>query len=293
MFKDKTYFKGILYGLIAASIWGGFPVMTRYGVSKSSLDALDITFIRFIISGLLLLPYFIYQTNFKKNKKVKVKGVVLMTIGLGAPYMLTIAEGLKMAPVQIFAIVTPSIMIIFTLVIGSFVFKNRINLKEYIGVFSILIGLILVGYFTFTQLNFNSYLFFILGGVLWAVYTISSKYYCDSALYSTAIVCVFSMILYTPFYLFLKGGYIFSIDLNVILPQVFYQGILVSIVALFFYSRSVLILGSTKGSIFGALVPVLATIISYFFLKEEIIVLTVFGLILITSGIFITILKKN
>lgn len=284
---NKNYGLGITYGITAALIWAAFPVMTRFGVAKSNFDALDMTFIRFITSGILVSPYLLIS----KHRKVPFAGLVTMMMGLGAPYMLTIALGLKFSPVEFFAVITPTSMIIFSLLLNRFFMKKDISTNEYVGIFIIMIGVVFSGYFSVNNSDIIAYLLFILGGLLWAIYTISSQYYCDSALYATALVSFSSMIIYTPLYIYLKGLDIFLVPISTLAPQIIYQGILVSIVALFFYSKSVFLLGSTLGSVFAALVPALAILISAFTLNEIPSLFSILGLFTITIGMVITIFK--
>lgn len=57
--QTRRRMKGILRGLAAALIWGGFQMMTRLGGAHSSLDMLDAAFPRFAVSCLLLPPLLI------------------------------------------------------------------------------------------------------------------------------------------------------------------------------------------------------------------------------------------
>nr|WP_174506039.1 DMT family transporter [Acinetobacter sp. Marseille-Q1620] len=290
MNKINTYWTGVICGLLAALIWAAFPVMTRFGVARSSFDAWDMTFIRFIFSGLLSIPYLLYSRT-RQYKKIPIHGICLMVFGLGAPYMFIIASGLKLAPVEQFAVVTPASMIVFSLFLGLIFLKNKIYINEILGISVIVSGVVLVGYYASSGSNIYSYLLFLIGGMMWAIYTVSSRYYCDSALYATALVSLFSMLLFAPVYLALKGFEIFSVPFNILIPQLIYQGLLVSIVALFFYSKSVFLLGSTAGSVFAALVPALATIISAISLHELPHFYSVIGLIIITIGMILTIVR--
>ncbi|MFW1841171.1 EamA/RhaT family transporter, partial [Acinetobacter gyllenbergii] len=71
-----------------------------------------------------------------------------MMMVLGAPYMLTIALGLKFSPVEFFAVITPTSMIIFSLLLKRFFMKKDISTNEYVGIFIIMIGVVFSGYFS-------------------------------------------------------------------------------------------------------------------------------------------------
>ena len=47
--------KGISFGLATAIIWGTWPVLSRFGVQQNLL-AVDVAMLRFLVSGLIMLP---------------------------------------------------------------------------------------------------------------------------------------------------------------------------------------------------------------------------------------------
>ena len=53
---SSAYTRGALYGLAAVSIWAGNIVVAGLGL-RSSLTPWDISAIRFLVAGLLLLPF--------------------------------------------------------------------------------------------------------------------------------------------------------------------------------------------------------------------------------------------
>lgn len=172
--------------------------------------------------------------------------------------------------------------------------QNKILINEYVGIAIILGGVISIGILAFDESNIYSFLLFLLGGAMWAMYTVSSRHFCSSALHATALVSIISLIVYAPLYFYMKSFDIFSFPIEVLMPQLLYQGVFVSLVALYFYSKSVLILGATGGSVFAALVPALATIISALTLYELPKLSSIIGLIVISLGMIITIIKwKN
>ena len=54
--QNKMMIKGYLYSFAAVSIWAGWMVFTRMGL-QTALNVEDITAIRYLTAGLLLLPY--------------------------------------------------------------------------------------------------------------------------------------------------------------------------------------------------------------------------------------------
>ncbi|MET4898562.1 DMT family transporter [Sphingomonadaceae bacterium jetA1] len=162
--QTRRRLTGILCGLAAALIWGGFPVMTRLGVAHSSLDMFDVTFLRFAVSGLLLLPPLV-RSGFGK---IGFLPVALMVFGIGAPYMLIVSYGLTQAPVGVFAVTTPGSMIAFSGLLSALWLRNRISRGERISLLTITAGICLAGYYEFTGMagRGNALGVFLIGGFL-------------------------------------------------------------------------------------------------------------------------------
>lgn len=274
---------GVLCGLAAALIWGAFPVATRFGIEHTSLDGYDITFIRFGVSGIILFPFLLASGL----KGLGWKQVTLMVVGIGAPYMLIVSLGLTDAPVERFAVITPGSMIIFSVVLGAYFLNNKLTPREMVGVMTIVCGIFLIGYNSFGRPlpgSLYSFALFVLGGLMWATYTIATRRYNVGSMHATIVVSVYSMILYTPFYFLVKGDSFLQHSPRDLIFQAVYQGVLVSIFALFFYSKAVFLLGSTVGSTFAALVPGAAVVLAAIFLGEQLSALSIAGLSTVTLG---------
>ena len=84
-----------MFGIAAASIWAGWSAVTRLAVT-TSLDAWDIAALRFSVAGLLLAP--IVSRRGLARDRLGWPGLAAIVAGLGAPYVLVAAAGLRFAP---------------------------------------------------------------------------------------------------------------------------------------------------------------------------------------------------
>lgn len=254
--------------------------------NSASLDNLDVTALRYGVSGLLLLPFLLW----KGIKNIGGIPIFLMVLGAGAPYMMVVSLGLTYSNASHFGVITPSTMMIFSTVASILFLRDKLDKARYIGLFFILIGVIIIGWKSLNSNESSSYLggiCFLVGGVLWGTYTIAAKKWGLDPLHSTAIVSVFSMAIYLPFYISERG-----IDLVVtvsaeILTQAIYQGALSAFLALFLYTKAVSLLGGTTGSIFAALVPVIAMLLAIPMLEEIPTTIEVIGAVAVTMGMII------
>nr|WP_175801344.1 DMT family transporter [Burkholderia anthina] len=287
--KHNEWLTGIGYGLLAALIWGGFPVVTRLGVTHAALDAFDIAFIRFAVSGTLLLPVVLRRGV----RTLHPTAIVLMVIGAGAPYILTVAAALSRAPVGYFAL-TPGSMIAFTTVLGRWIARETLSAARIAGIVAILAGMALAASDALSgAIGPLAVALFVLGGLLWAVYNVTTKHAAAGALHATAIVSVGSALLYCPLYLVVRGGAVLHAPVAAIATQAIYQGVLMSVLALYCFSRAVVALGPAIGATFAALMPLLATLEAALLLGERPHATALAGIAVVTAGMIVSLVSRK
>lgn len=287
--KHNEWLTGIGYGLLAALIWGGFPVVTRLGVTHAALDAFDIAFIRFAVSGTLLLPVVLRRGV----RSLRPSAIVLMVIGAGAPYILTVAAALSRAPVGYFAL-TPGSMIAFTAVLSRWIARETLSAARIAGIVTILAGMALATSDALSgAIGPLALALFVLGGLLWAVYNVTTKHAAAGALHATAIVSVGSALLYCPLYLVARGDAVLHAPVAAIATQAIYQGVLMSVLALYCFSRAVVALGPAIGATFAALMPLLATLEAALLLGERPHAAALAGIAVVTAGMIASLVSRR
>lgn len=282
---------GIGLGIATALIWGSWPVFSRLSVEQN-LNAHDITALRFGVAGLVLLPY-LWR---KGLAGLPWKAPALMVCGAGAPYIFLSVVGLKYAPAGHFGVITPSTMLVYASLAGWLFMNDKPGPKRIMGLVLIVAGVACVGWEGFTNSHEKAWigdLIFILGGFLWATYTVSSKMYGVGSLHATALVSVFSMMLYLPIYLIFDLGNMGEASMTEILSQGFFQGILVAIIALICFTQAVAILGVSRGSVFGAMVPCMVLLFAIPVLDEWPTKIELLGLATVTAGMILALFKSK
>ncbi len=282
---------GMISAVIAAIIWGLWPVITKFGVT-TDFSPEEIVAVRFIFAGIALLPFYIKS---KCYKRISIFKAIIISSGAGALYVYVSALGLKFVPAGHLGIVETGTMIMFS-ALGGFLYLNETKNKfQIIGYILVILGMLLVNWQSFQSASdeviFGD-LLLVAGGVLWAIYTVFSKKWNFNAWDAVASVSVWSMLIWVPVIL-LFGDVSFSTQK--IMPY-FYQGIgqgiITAILGLWFYTIGVSYLGAALGSLFGALVPAIAVLGGFVFLAELPTSYELIGVTLTTMGIIVAIKQK-
>ncbi|KEA62664.1 Permease of the drug/metabolite transporter (DMT) superfamily [Marinobacterium lacunae] len=177
-----------------------------------------------------------------------------MVAGFGAPYVLLISLALKTAPASAAGSINPGMMAVTSLLLGWIIFRDRIGRVRIGGAVLILVGIALftelVGSFTVGHL-------ILMGtGIMWAIYALIVRCTNIPALSATAVVAIGSAVIYLPVYIVALPKRIAAAPLQDILMQAGFQGVLVSVLAIYAFNRSAELLGPLVGATLPALIPV-------------------------------------
>ena len=285
------YANGAAFGFAAVLIWASWSAVTRLAVT-TSLDAWDIAALRFGVSGLLLAPVL-----FRKGlalDRLGWPGLGLLIVGGGVPYVFAAAAGLRFAPAHDQAALNPGFMPIFVALLAAPFLKERVTAIRKFGLVSICAGaLVIVGWHATgwkegwaTSRTFGHALF-LFASLLWACFTVVMRRAKLEPLHAAALVATGSFVLYMPIYLTLHGPRLASVPISDLTIQAAYQGILVTIVSLLLFGRSMAILGASGAAAFGALVPALSALIAIPLLDEWPSDTDWVGILLISVGVYL------
>lgn len=288
---DSTYLKGALFGVAAVSIWASWSAITRLAVT-TNLDAWDIAALRFGVAGLLLSPVVLRRGL--ALDRIGWRGLAAIIIGAGAPYALVAAGGLRFAPAHDQGALNPGVMPLFVALIAAIVLRETLSTARKFGLALILAGaLIIVGWHAAeastdwgTSRSFGHALF-LSAALLWACFTVVMRRANLDPLHATALVSTGSLVLYLPIYLAVYGTRLARIPLADFAIQAIFQGVIVTVVALVLYGRSVAILGASGGAAFGALVPALSALFAIPLLGEWPSEADWAGIALVSAGVYL------
>ncbi|TNC12021.1 DMT family transporter [Methylobacterium terricola] len=278
--------EGVTFALVAVSLWGGWFVVTRRTVGAGgTLGPADLVALRFGIGGLVLLPVLLLRLR-GLGRDAVVDGLILF-VAQGAPFALLISVALRHAPAGHGAALTPGTMPLFAALFGALVLGDRPGRLALAGLGLIAAGaLTLAGGFRDADELFG-YALFLTAAFLWAAGAVRMRRSRLTALEATALICVGSLVSYIPLYLASGLSRILDAPPAEVAIQALYQGVLVSVVALVAFNRSLALIGRRTPA-FTALVPVIATLLAIPILGEVPDLLHVGAILAIGAGVLLT-----
>jgi drug/metabolite transporter (DMT)-like permease len=282
-----TSLQGAACGVAAASTWAGWSALTRLAVT-TSLDAWDIAALRFGVAGPLLAPVLVRRGL--ARDRLGWRGLAVLIAGIGAPYVLVAAGGLRFAPAHGQGALNPGCMPLFVALLAARVLGETLSPPRKVG-----LGLILAGALSIVGRHAAAWspsrtfgdALFLSAAFLSAGFTVVMRQATLEPLHAAALVSTGSLVLSLPIYLARYGTRLAQLPLADVTVQATFQGVLVAIVSLLLYGRAVAILGASGGAAFGALVPALSALFAIPLLGEWPYATDWVGIVLVSAGVYL------
>ncbi|MFS4439512.1 DMT family transporter [Paracoccaceae bacterium GXU_MW_L88] len=252
--SSRNILPGLGWAIVAIVVWSGSLVMLRLGVT-TSLNAYDLTMLRFGVAGVLLAPVALRRGG-AGTDRLGLIGLGAIICAFGAPYVLLIAFAMKTAPAAAAGALNPGVMAIASVLLGRLILGDRVGVVRFLGLALTAVGIVLFAWAG--GVITTCHLILIGTGVMWASYALIVRRAAIPALNATAIVAVGSAIFYLPVYLIVLPKQILAAPFTDILLQAGFQGVLVSVAAIYAFNRSAELLGPVAGATLPALIPVVA-----------------------------------
>ncbi|MBN36601.1 MAG: hypothetical protein CMM46_17845 [Rhodospirillaceae bacterium] len=278
----RTLVTGFAFAVLVAVIWSGWMVASRYGATNTLLVS-DVTLLRFVGSGLIMLPVFI-----ARRRELLAAGwrplLVLSMMG-GVPYSLTSVGGLLTAPAAQGAVIIPGCLAVFATLLGWAWLKERPDGTRVLGLVLVVASLALLGLDQTSGGAWQGYAWFIVGAFMWAAFTVGTRFYGLRPLTNVAVIAVIPMLWYVPLVLASDPTMIPVAPWHESILQLVYQGLLAGAVAPILYTGAIRTIGPQRSALVMVLVPVLATLQAWLLLAEEPGSFTIAGIVLVLPGL--------
>lgn len=287
---SRAQWLGILCGLLTAIIWGVQSVVSRHAM-LIDLTPADVTILRFTSAAAVLLPWALRHMRPFPVGSLGWPRAWVMALLIGPLYSLILVGGAAFAPALHSSIISPGLIPVFTALLIFLVTGERAGRMRLIGLGIIVLG---IGIFSRDALAMTPSrpdawigdLLFVLIAFLWAIFGLLARRWGVSSLEVTAASCLLSVPLLAIVALALPIHMARAPFVELLL-QALYQGVLVGVVALYLYARSVATLGAARATLFLPLVPVATAAASALLLAELPSPTEIVGMGIVVSGMLI------
>ncbi len=277
---------GIASGIIASLCWALAFAFAKYGIENGMAPA-DLALHRFVWTGAVMLPFFARHGLADLGGVGWGRGIVLMLFA--GPLQAFLAYyGFSIVPLGHGTVIQPATATVMGALLSALILHERLSMTRIAGVVIIVIGLSLFGAEALATIGTHGAagdLLFVGAGTLWASFSVALRRWSVSGMQALAVVSILSLLLIAPLH-GLVFGYqsMIAAGLKENLIQAFVQGCLGGAVPIYLYARSVSILGSSRASMFIALVPVFSVVLGIALIGEIPTAMRLVGLAIVVIG---------
>ncbi|WP_459910515.1 DMT family transporter [Desulfotomaculum defluvii] len=284
----KSFFGGAFYLSLAASIWGGMYVVSKYALD--TIPPFTLVFIRYLIASFLLLGILCYK---KEQLIPKEQRNLVFQIGFVGYFLSIIAQfiGTKLSSAHMGAVIT-TLSPVFLSAFAIPLLKERMTLKQGFSITIALIGVLVVvgipGSHGQSE-TITGNMFLLAAAVFWGYYSVISRKI--STVYSSLQITTWGILIATvltfPCIFFERNLWSFGqlFDLPIVL-SVLYIGIISTALAFFSWNKGLSMLPSHQAGLFFFFQPVVGTLLGWLFLKEQLSSTFFLGSLFIILGVY-------
>lgn len=274
--------RGLLAALVVVLCWSGFNIVSRMG-STGVLTPFDIAALRFGVSGVIALPYFMVRVAPADWPRY----MVLALFG-GLGYGVLVYSGFAFAPTAHAGVFVNGGIPFWTILIVAVMAGFRLAPHIAVALALSSAGLVLIGYDSLSApggaQQWVGDVLFLLSALSWAVFGLLMRRWAVRPQLAISGVATFSMLVYMPVYLLWLPKAIAHSSVGEISLQAVYQGVVAALLAGVMYSYANQKIGSCQASMMLALVPGVSAVGAFFILDEALTLQVVLGIVIVSIG---------
>ena len=256
--QPSARLRGLFWIAIAVLIWAAWLVVTTSG-QATELAVMDLALLRTGVPALILAPVL-----WRGRAELRALGLgrILALALYGAPFTLSVAYGLTLAPSAHAGAMVPGMMPLFAALLGVAILRERLNHIQLVGLLLILLAAGLIVFAGGLSGGPSpGHRFFLIGALCWAAFTVTLKTVSISAFLVTGLVGAISAFVLLPIWVISGFGQVLTAPVSDFLFQIVFQGLLTGFVSVFAFGKALELLGeSARGA--SALVPGLAALMA-------------------------------
>lgn len=254
----------LLSGLIVVLIWSGWIVLSRHGV-QTRLTPADITLLRFATAAVCTLPWSLrYPWH-----RVPLGRALVVALGCGFPYTLFSFYGMTLSPAANVGVVVNGTMPIISGLLAVWLLRQRLRWWAWLGV-AMIVGanaLMIVPQLLQHHVPWSAIALLLGASTVMSIYLTAVKYWQVTIREILAWVPLINALICLPLWWWMPHN-LFDANRTDIALQMVYQGVVVSVLALFLLGFTVRVLGSLSSALFMALVPTVTALMAIPLLAE-------------------------
>ena len=261
---------GIAAGVGAAAIWGVQAVVSRQSVAEGLTPA-DVTVLRFLVAGLILLPVAWRMKPFAVGP-LGLKRGLLLALMIGAPYSMVLVAGAAYAPAIHASVIASGLNPVLATVLGVLVARERPGAVRVVGAALIVVGLVLFAWRAFDDGGgragaWRGDLLFATNATIFVIYARLVTAWRVPARAATATICVLSMLM-LPLWVWAAPSGFAQASFGAILWQAVYQGGAVGFGSMLLFTRAVELIGPVRAAMFVPVMPLTTAVVGALVLDE-------------------------
>lgn len=274
---------GLMAVLTTVLVYAVNFAISRYSLLHG-MSSHDIVALRFLVAGLVLLPYFL-RLGLADLGGLGWRRALVITYLAGAPYMVIFVWGLSLAPASHGAVLNPgmvpSVVFVTTLALGL----QRFSRLRFACLLLILVGLMMVTRASFSATGevLRGDVLLFASGVSWGLFTVCVMRWQIKPLHAAAVTSVLSLPYLVVYALVFYDGLPVVSSLH-LAGQAVLQGLALGIGTIFLTAYAVGKLGAQTSALFNPLVPLVTALIAIPLLGEVPDRLQWMGIVVVTLG---------
>ena len=301
--RGRTFWFGVACAIGVLLIWTSFILIARLS-AKGHLSPFDIAFVRFVFSGLVVLPVALFRGRWlldqlapTARQALKRAAALVATAGVG--YCSLAYSAFFFAPVSHAAVLLPGSLPLHTALFAALLLGERFRRARLIGLAAIVAGDLLIGGTSLLQAFagndvWKGDVLFLGAAMTWGLYSVLCRRWRLDAVPATCAIAIGCLASYVPLFAFAAATGLVPTQLakapwSEIAFQAVYQGGLAMLVAGVAFTYVVKTFGPVRTTMVMAAVPALATLLAVPLLGEPLTALGAVGLICVTLGLLIAV----
>jgi len=293
----KQNLLGALCLSLAASIWGGMYVVSKYVLDF--IPPITLVWLRYIIAFFVLL-LILKLSQRKNNTRIELSKkdwLLLCWIGF-IGYFISVSFqfiGTKLSNAHTGALITsatPAFIVLF----AKLILKEQLTVRKLISLFIATCGVVIViGWDIHVDEYFFGSIILVGAAITWALLSVYVKIasYRLSTLTITTYAIFFAILFTTPFMVWELQMNDFTFDKPLIILGILYLGIISTAGAFFLWNKGMELMDAGIGSLFFFFQPIVGAFLGWLLLHEQLHLNFYIGGFFILLGVFIVTINKR